>query len=84
MIITRRNDRRLRLSGTDWVKNGDRWMITHVANHGDLTVRHIRSRLPVRLPSDYVRTSTGLGYATTIHAAQGILASLSDSGHGTQ
>jgi hypothetical protein len=54
-------------------------MITHVANHGDLTVRHIRSRLPVRLPSDYVRTSTGLGYATTIHAAQGISA---DTMHG--
>jgi hypothetical protein len=24
VIITRRNDRRLRLSATDWVKNGDR------------------------------------------------------------
>ena len=30
MIITRSNDRRLRLSATDWVKNGDRWTITHV------------------------------------------------------
>ena len=30
VIITRRNDRRLRLSGTDWVKNGDRWMITRI------------------------------------------------------
>jgi AAA domain len=25
VIITRANDRRLRLSATDWVKNGDRW-----------------------------------------------------------
>jgi conjugative relaxase-like TrwC/TraI family protein len=31
VIITRSNDRRLRLTATDWVKNGDRWMITHVA-----------------------------------------------------
>jgi len=31
------------------------------------------------LPIDYVRTSTGLGYATTIHAAQGVSA---DTMHG--
>jgi conjugative relaxase-like TrwC/TraI family protein len=79
VIITRRNDRRLRLTATDWVKNGDRWMITHVAKHGDLTVRHTRSHLTVRLPADYVRASTGLGYATTIHGAQGVSA---DTMHG--
>jgi len=79
MIITRRNDRRLRLTATDWVKNGDRWTITHVAEQGDLTVRHTRSQLTVRLPSDYVRESTGLGYASTTHAAQGVSA---DTMHG--
>ena len=46
---------------------------------GDLTVRHNRSHRTVRLPADYVRTSTGLGYATTIHAAQGVSA---DTMHG--
>ena len=46
---------------------------------GDLTVRHNRSQLTVRLPIDYVRTSTGLGYASTIHAAQGVSA---DTMHG--
>ena len=30
VIITRSNDRRLRLTATDWVKNGDRWTITAV------------------------------------------------------
>jgi ATP-dependent exoDNAse (exonuclease V) alpha subunit len=79
MIITRANDRRLRLSATDWVKNGDRWTITGIGRRGDLTVRHSRSQLTVRLPIDYVRTSTGLGYATTIHAAQGVSA---DTMHG--
>jgi conjugative relaxase-like TrwC/TraI family protein len=79
MIITRANDRRLRLSATDWVKNGDRWTITHVDRSGGLTVRHNRSHLTVRLPIDYVRTSTGLGYATTIHSAQGVSA---DTMHG--
>ena len=29
-ILTRRNDRRLGVSGTDWVKNGDRWTVTAV------------------------------------------------------
>src|SRR5215210_9196460 len=54
-------------------------MITHAGKQGDLTVRHTRSLLTVRLPIDYVRTSTGLGYATTIHAAQGVSA---DTMHG--
>src|SRR5215204_19655 len=80
VIITRSNDRRLRLTATDWVKNGDRWTITtRIGSRGDLTVRHNGSQLTVRLPADYVRTSTGLGYATTIHAAQGVTA---DTMHG--
>jgi hypothetical protein len=79
VIITRTNDRRLRLTANDWVKNGDRWTITHIGKQGDLTVRHNRSHLTVRLPNNYVRTSTGLGYATTIHAAQGVSA---DTMHG--
>jgi hypothetical protein len=79
VIITRCNNRRLRLTATDWVKNGDRWTITRIGQRGDLTVRHTRSQLTVRLPLDYVRTSTGLGYATTIHGAQGVSA---DTMHG--
>jgi conjugative relaxase-like TrwC/TraI family protein len=79
VIITRSNDRRLRLTATDWVKNGDRWTITRVGKQGDLTVRHMRSHLTVRLPADYVQASTGLGYVSTIHAAQGVSA---DTMHG--
>jgi hypothetical protein len=79
VIITRSNDRRLRLIATDWVKNGDRWTIARIGRRGDLTVRRNRSQLSVRLPIDYVRASTGLGYATTIHSAQGVSA---DTMHG--
>ncbi len=79
VIITRRNDRRLRLTATDWVKNGDRWTVTRVSPRGDLIVRHNRSNLTTRLPADYVQASTGLGYATTIHATQGVTA---DTMHG--
>ena len=61
------------------MKNGDRWTITHISRHGDLTVRHTRSHLTARLPADYVAESAELGYATTIHAAQGVTA---DTMHG--
>jgi len=50
-----------------------------VSTNGGLTVRHRRSHRTVRLPADYVHTSTGLGYATTIHTAQGVTA---DTMHG--
>jgi ATP-dependent exoDNAse (exonuclease V) alpha subunit len=79
VIITRSNDRRLRLTATDWVKNGDRWTITGIGRSGDLTVRHNRSQHKCQLPADYVTTSTGLGYATTLHGAQGVSA---DTLHG--
>jgi hypothetical protein len=79
VIITRSNNRRLRLTATDWVKNGDRWTITRIGRRGELTVRHNRSHLTARLPADYVQASTGLGYATTIHSAQGVSA---DTMHG--
>ena len=79
VIITRANDRRLRLAATDWVKNGDRWTITHIDRSGKLTVRHIRSHLHRPAARGVCRDSTGLGYATTIHAAQGVSA---DTMHG--
>jgi conjugative relaxase-like TrwC/TraI family protein len=79
VIITRANDRRLRLTATDWVKNGDRWTIAGIGRNGDLKVRHNRSHLTTRLPADYVQASTDLGYASTIHAAQGVSA---DTMHG--
>ncbi len=39
---------------------------------GDLDVQHLRNRHRVRLPAGYVQTSAELGYATTVHAAQGL------------
>jgi conjugative relaxase-like TrwC/TraI family protein len=79
LIITRRNDRRLRVSATDWVKNGDRWSVLYVTGTGGLKVQHVRNGRIVTLPRDYVGTSVGLGYATTVHAAQGVTA---DTMHG--
>lgn len=79
LIITRENDRKLRTSATDWVKNGDRWTVLGVDPGGDLTVQHTRHGRKVRLPSKYVASSVELGYACTINGAQGVTA---DTMHG--
>ena len=78
-ILTRRNDRRLGVSDTDWVKNGDRWTVTALNRNGSLRVRHLRSGLQATLPASYVAEHVELGYATTVHAAQG---STADVMHG--
>jgi conjugative relaxase-like TrwC/TraI family protein len=72
VVISRRNDRRLGVSGTDWVKNGDRWTVTDVRDDGALSVRHATSRLHATLPGAYVGEHVELGYASTVHTAQGI------------
>jgi conjugative relaxase-like TrwC/TraI family protein len=79
LIITRRNDRRLRISATDSVKNGDRWTVLYVTSTGGVRVQHVRNGRTVTLPADYVRIATELGYATTVHTAQGVTA---DTMHG--
>jgi len=71
-IITRENDRRLRISRTDWVKNGDRWTVVEVNSDGSLKVKHDAIGNTVTLPADYVAQTVQLGYATTVHGAQGI------------
>ncbi|MHB1010306.1 MAG: MobF family relaxase [Propionibacteriaceae bacterium] len=72
VVITRTNDRRLRWSRTDWVKNGDRWTVCQVSPSGDLRVQHRPTGQVMTLPHQYVAASVELGYACTIHAAQGI------------
>ena len=78
-VITRTNDRRYRISATDWVKNGDRWTVIAVRSNGSLRVRHARHHRVITLPRTYVVASTELGYATTVHGAQGVSA---DTMHG--
>ena len=73
-IITRTNDRTIPITQTDWVKNGDRWMVTKVGRDGALHVTHLATARRVTLPADYARTHVALGYATTVHGAQGVTA----------
>ena len=70
-LLTRRNDRRNRLSATDFVKNGDRWTVVEVGDRGGLRVRHQRSGKITWLGADYVRQHVDHAYAVTVHSAQG-------------
>ena len=70
-IITRRNDRRLLVTQTHWVKNGDRFTVDSVHPDGSLTAVHDGTSRSVHLPADYVREHVDLGYCTTYHGAQG-------------
>ncbi|MGW1155972.1 MobF family relaxase [Streptomyces rubiginosohelvolus] len=73
IIVTRLNRRRMTVrGGRDFVKNGDTWTVTKVLPGGDMVVRHTQHRGRVRLPAPYVAAQCELGYASTIHRAQGM------------
>jgi DNA primase catalytic core len=78
IVVTRRNSRRLPITRTNWVKNGDRWRVERVLTGGGVVVRHLGLERAVELPPDYVAQHVQLGYATTVHGAQGMTA---DSAH---
>ncbi|MGY1829048.1 MobF family relaxase [Geodermatophilus sp. SYSU D01180] len=73
-VITRANDRRLPIGAADWVKNGDRWTVTAVGEDGSLAVAHSGTGRRLTLPAAYVRAHVQLGYACTVHGAQGVTA----------
>ena len=75
-VITRRNDRTLRTRDGSWVKNGDRWHVLAVHSNGSASIEshaHKPRSKPahVTLPAGYVAEHVQLGYASTIHGAQG-------------
>ena len=71
-IVTRKNARRLIVnSGQDFVKNGDLWTVTGLHDDGRITAQHTGHGGKVTLPAGYVQESVELGYASTIHRAQG-------------
>lgn len=72
VVVTRQNARRLTVnSGQDFVKNGDLWRVAQVHDNGAMTVQHLEHGGKVTLPGSYVAASVELGYASTIHRAQG-------------
>ena len=73
-IRTRKNNRRITIGRTDFVRNGYRYTITEVLPDGAVRARHLRSGLVVTLPADYIAEHVTLGYAATIDSAQGLTA----------
>jgi AAA domain len=74
MVLTRQNNRSMTSGATAWVRNGDRWQVTGVRCDGAMDVQNLRSSGQLTLPGWYVTTAVELGYATTIHGAQGVTA----------
>jgi len=76
IVVTRRNTPGLRVSGGHHdgatVSNGDLWTVTAVHPGGALTVRGGTHRGTLTLPAGYVGEHVELGYATTVHRAQGM------------
>ena len=72
VVVTRQNARRLTVnSGQDFVKNGDLWRVAQVHDNGAMTVQHLEHGGKVTLPAAYAAQNVELGYAATIHRAQG-------------
>ncbi|MGQ0630460.1 MAG: MobF family relaxase [Sporichthyaceae bacterium] len=81
LITTRRNDRRLSRPDGGYVRNGDHWQVSAIHPDGSLDAVPLGAPEPrptpgiaVRLPADYVRDHVELGYASTVHRAQGATA----------
>jgi hypothetical protein len=70
-IVTLRNDRRIRSGHGSFVRNGDRCEVISRGENGCLGVRTLDQGSRFSLPSSYVAEHVALGYALTIHKAQG-------------
>jgi conjugative relaxase-like TrwC/TraI family protein len=70
-IVTLKNDRKLRWAPGEFVRNGERWRVVERDLQGALTVEGQGGRGRVTLPPQYVTEHVALGYALTVHKAQG-------------
>jgi len=71
IVATRRNDRRLRTTTGEPVRNRERWTVADTNEDGELTVTRLDGHGTITLPTQYVRQYVQLAYATTEHGAQG-------------
>jgi conjugative relaxase-like TrwC/TraI family protein len=70
-IVTMKNDRKLSWAPGEFVRNGERWRVVARDLQGALTVDALGGRGRVTLPPQYVAEHVALGYALTVHKAQG-------------
>ena len=85
-IITRAINRQLRVVGGTrkgaTVANGDLWKVQKIHPDGSITATHTNHRGRITLPADYVKHSVELGYAVTVHRAQGVTVDYARALHG--
>ncbi|MGW4355533.1 MobF family relaxase, partial [Nocardia sp. NPDC004582] len=76
VVVTRKNAKRLRITGGHragtTVDNGDLWRVDKIHADGSVSVVGARHRGRVNLPAKYVGEHLELGYASTVHRAQGM------------
>ena len=65
VVTTRRNQRLLRTTTRDSVRNRDYWTINAITADGGLAVTRIDGHGTITLPADYVSEHVQLGYAAT-------------------
>ncbi|NUL44094.1 relaxase domain-containing protein [Cellulosimicrobium funkei] len=78
LVLARRNDRSLRDETGAFIANGTRLTLTGINPNGSATARNETTGGVLTLDSDYLASSTELGYATTAHRSQGVTV---DSAH---
>jgi conjugative relaxase-like TrwC/TraI family protein len=71
LVITRENKRRMTTSDGSWVKNGDTWHIESIGIDGTLVLGRTTTGATVTVDAAYAAVNVELGYATTLHRAQG-------------
>ena len=71
VVVARHNDRHLRLSDGEWVRNRDRLVVTATGDDGTMAVRALDGGGEAVLPPAYVAEHVELGYAGTVWSAQG-------------
>ena len=74
VVATRHNNRRLRTSRGDHVRNRERWIVSATHPNGDLTVSRLHGHGAITLPAAYAAEFVELAYATTEYGAQGVTA----------
>jgi conjugative relaxase-like TrwC/TraI family protein len=82
LVLSRHNDATLTVEpGTqhrrgdrvDQVRNGNRWRVIGVdATHGRIATERLTDKARVIFEGDYLREHITLGYASTVHSAQGM------------
>ena len=72
IAVTRRNSRRLVASDSQWVKNGDRWVVESVSAASSIRLRRCDTGATVTVPLAYASNHLQLGYAVTQTRAQSV------------